>query len=49
VLTSSNLGKINGKRHGAKVENIFMKGRTTIVQGLKHEKTFGVVSTETEH
>lgn len=32
-----------------KVENILMKGRDTIAQGLKHERTFGVVSTETEH
>lgn len=42
-LTNSNLGK----RQGAKAENILMKGRATIAQGLKHERTFGVVSTNT--
>lgn len=45
-LISSKPGKINGKRHGARIKNIFIKGGAKISQGLKHESTCGVVAVE---
>lgn len=46
-FTSSNLDNTSGKRHGARVKNISIKGGAKISHGLKHESTYRIVAIET--
>lgn len=48
-FTSSNLDKINGTTHGARVKNTFIKRRAKRAHGLKHESTQRLVAVETEY